>query len=109
MAAAGSIWNSADFQAHALAELGRSLKGLNFFYPPVALFLFAPIALLPYLQAFWLWTILPLAALVVLIYRVTGQWPAALLVLVSPPVILNAGTGQTGVLFCRALCCISAL
>ena len=100
---AGSVWDAAAFQGQVLEEFGRPLPGLNYFYPPVALLMWLPFAALPYLPALWLWIVLPMIVLGWLIHRLTGNWIAVVLALISPLAIHNAGAGQTGVLFAAVL------
>ena len=100
---AGSVWEPAAFQGQLLEVFGMPLPGLNFFYPPVALLVWLPFAVLPYLPALWLWIALPLIALGWLILRLTGSWATVALTLISPLAIHNAGAGQTGAMFAAVL------
>ena len=101
--AAPSVWDPVLFQGQLLEVFGTPLPGLNFFYPPVALLLWLPFAFLPYLPALWLWTAVPLLALACLVHRLTGNWAATALTLISPLAVHNAGAGQTGIFFAAVL------
>jgi hypothetical protein len=69
-----------------------------FFYPPVALLLFLPLAALPYLVALVVWLARTgLAALACLRCLLPQRW-ALLPVLAFPAVLVNAGHGQNGFL-----------
>ncbi|MGI4747622.1 MAG: glycosyltransferase family 87 protein [Janthinobacterium lividum] len=69
-----------------------------FFYPPVALLLFLPLAALPYLVALMVWLASTgLAALACLRCLLPQRW-ALLPMLAFPAVLVNAGHGQNGFL-----------
>lgn len=87
-----------DAEALTAAQTMRRPPGLlPFAYPPSALWLFAPFALLPFWPAFWLWTAISLAAFWAAARRVASGWPL-LLALASPNVLWAVGLGQTALL-----------
>ena len=69
-----------------------------FFYPPVALLMFWPLAMLPYLAALVVWLVgTGFAALVCVRHLLPQRW-ALLPILAFPAVLVNAGHGQNGFL-----------
>jgi hypothetical protein len=97
--AANEVWNPAVFDAQLYGLFGYKITSLEFFYPPVALLLWAPFALFPFKYALWLWVALPLIAFGWCIYRLTHHWLATILTLIAPLTVYTAGAGQTGILF----------
>ncbi len=71
---------------------------LPWFYPPQVFFLFAPLAALPYLPAFFLWTGGCLACLAWSLRALAPNTPALWLLLASPGLFWILRFGQTGVL-----------
>lgn len=65
---------------------------LPFPYPPSSLPLLAPFGLLPFWPAFWLWTLLSLAAFWSAARQITSHFPTAL---IAPQMILALVLGQT--------------
>jgi hypothetical protein len=94
---ADRVYDIAATQAYAdLLDLG----GATIFpYPPHALFLFAPFALIPYLPSYVLWNVLTAG----LFYRaVRPYWPEGLpriLSILTPAALVCVDFGQTGLLF----------
>ena len=68
-----------------------------FVYPPTALLLLAPAALLPFRMSFLLLAIGSCAALAL---ATTRDWTTRLLLIASPPVVLAVMTGQPSLLVC---------
>lgn len=79
---------------HELA--GRPTPAMPFVYPPVALFLWVPLACLPYLPAFYGWLAVPLGALLLTVRHISQQWKVVVVVVASPLVLRAAVTGQSG-------------
>jgi hypothetical protein len=77
---------------------------LPWFYPPHMFVLVAPLAALPYLPAFFLWTGGGLACLAWSIRALAPNTPAVWLLLASPGLIWLLTFGQTGVLAAALLC-----
>ena len=71
---------------------------LPWFYPPQVFFLLAPLATLPYLPAFFLWTGGSLLCLAASLRALAPNTPAVWLLLASPGLFWILRFGQTGVL-----------
>ena len=71
---------------------------LPWFYPPQVFFLFAPLAALPYLPAFFLWIGASLLGLAASLRALAPNIPAVWLLLASPGLFWILRFGQTGVL-----------
>ncbi len=86
------------------ARLGYAAGDCPFFYPPPFLMLCMALALLPYGLAAALWLLLTgagyLAAMRALL---PPRWPASLVALAFPAVLLNAEYGQNGTLWAALL------
>jgi hypothetical protein len=81
------------------AQAGYAADYYAFFYPPPFLLLCLPLALLPYGLAAALWLALTTAAyLATMRAMLPRSWPAALVALAFPAVLLNAEHGQNGAL-----------
>ena len=81
------------------AAAGYSSMYFAFFYPPPFLLILLPLALLPYPAALALWLVATGAAYVAAIRALLPpRWPAILVALAFPAVIINAGNGQNGAL-----------
>jgi hypothetical protein len=77
---------------------------LAFMYPPTFLLLIAPLSSLSYFPALALWLILPLAALLLVIWREVEVAPAALVLVIAAPAVGQAAfAGQNGLLFAALL------
>jgi alpha-1,2-mannosyltransferase len=88
--------------AHAAAEVAATTPGISyqfFFYPPVYLFLCAPLALLPYMVGFLLFQAVTLGAWLLVMRRILGsQGWAWCLLLAYPAVFWTLGIGQNSFL-----------
>lgn len=90
------------YDAAASSVVVKALLGINeinFPYPPQALFIFAPFALLPHLPALLVWNLLSAAIFVIAArpFLPTGfPWAAALF---TPAALLCFFFGQTGLLY----------
>lgn len=71
---------------------------LPFFYPPVFLLVLAPLALLPFPTAFWVWSAAKLSCWLLVFYAIRPRPGALLLALATPPVFYDVFHGQTGLL-----------
>jgi len=85
-----------EYIAYLKNEFGQGLDGHNWSYPPHTLLLIWPLALLPYLWAFGLWTFSGLAALYYSLKRLTGNIVDARVLLLAPATFLCIFTGQNG-------------
>ncbi|MGB0748399.1 MAG: glycosyltransferase family 87 protein [Magnetospiraceae bacterium] len=93
-----SVYDPDRFRVIKAVVTGDSVHELPFFYPPWSLFIWAPLGFSGFTCALLTWTGLQLVVLGWLAYRITGLGLAPLLVLVCPPVLRAAITGQTGML-----------
>jgi hypothetical protein len=99
----GQVLDIFDPQAFAAAQ--RALVGPDFplhfwSYPPTALFLAAPLAGMPYLVAYAVWTGLTFAALVIAARALLRDWSAVLILAIAPSTVVNLMLGQNGYLTC---------
>lgn len=69
-----------------------------FYYPPIYLLICAPLALLPYLAAFALWTIGTVAFLLTALRCIVRDWRLAIALCSFPAFILNAQIGLNAAL-----------
>lgn len=88
------LYNEVEFTLAQAWVHSRSGLPLPFVYPPSALVLFAPFALLPFWVAYWTWVLLTAIVFWTAARRVTSGW-AIPLALVSPQVVLVLLLGQT--------------
>lgn len=105
----GSIWAAGraimagvdPYQVDAFKAFGDRLLGVgpyNFTYPPHALFLFLPFAMLPAVPALVAWTLFSFA---IFYWAARPLMPEGLppaLALLVPPAIININFGQTGLI-----------
>jgi alpha-1,2-mannosyltransferase len=102
LALAGTPALAYDQAAHAAAEVAATAPGISyqfFFYPPVYLFLCAPLALLPYMVGFLLFQAVTLGAWLLVMRRILGsQGWAWCLLLAYPAVFWTLGIGQNSFL-----------
>src|ERR1700722_3590793 len=103
LALAGTPALAYDQAAHFVAEQRFMVEGAPyqyFFYPPVVLLLFAPLALLPYYVAFYAFEIATLAAFLYTIRQILREpdWAWAGPVLAFPAVFWTLGLGQNAFL-----------
>lgn len=106
---AAETYDAAAFEA-LLKEYGppRERFGLTWQYPPTYFLLILPLAFIPYLWGYALWT-LGSAALFLAVLRRAGVGPLALFVIVASPAAFQAAiTGQNGFIT-GALLLIAAL
>ncbi|WGS22818.1 MULTISPECIES: glycosyltransferase family 87 protein [unclassified Bradyrhizobium] len=69
-----------------------------FFYPPVFFFVLAPLALLPFPIAFWVWSAAKLFCWLLVVYAIRPRSAALLLALAFPPILYDFIAGQSGLL-----------
>jgi hypothetical protein len=103
LALAGTPALAYDQTAHFLAEQRFTVAGAPyqfFFYPPVFMLLFAPLALLPYYVAFYVFEIATLAAFLLVMRQILHEpgWTWAGPVLAFPAIFWTLGLGQTAFL-----------
>jgi hypothetical protein len=103
LALAGTPALAYDQTAHFLAEQRFTVAGAPyqfFFYPPVFMLLFAPLALLPYYVAFYVFEIATLAAFLLVMRQILHEpgWTWAGPVLAFPAIFWTLGLGQNAFL-----------
>lgn len=103
LALAGTPALAYDHAAHHAAEMAATAPGIQyqfFFYPPVALLLCAPLALLPYLPSFVVFEAATLALWLVVARRILNAhgWVWCVPVLAYPAVFWTVGLGQNAML-----------
>jgi alpha-1,2-mannosyltransferase len=103
LALAGTPALAYDQAAHFLTEQRFTVEGAPyqfFFYPPVFMLLFAPLALLPYYLAFYVFEIATLAAFLFTMRRIVREpgWLWAGPVLAFPAIFWTFGLGQNAFL-----------
>jgi alpha-1,2-mannosyltransferase len=103
LALAGTPSLAYDQAAHFLAQRQFTVPGAPyqyFFYPPVFLLLFAPLALLPYTVAFYLFEFATLAAFLLTMRSILRQpgWGWIAPVLAFPAIFWTFGLGQNAFL-----------
>lgn len=69
-----------------------------FFYPPVFFLVLAPLALLPFTAAFWIWSAAKLSCWLFVVYSIRPRSGALLLALAAPPVLYDFLAGQSSLL-----------
>lgn len=92
----GKLYDPRHMVAREKALVSEKSPALVFFYPPYALFLWAPLAFFSYLTAFWVWTTATVGGFAFAAHRITGHWSAPLLVPLAPSVVFGAAAGQNG-------------
>jgi alpha-1,2-mannosyltransferase len=103
LALAGTPALAYDQAAHLLVEQRFTVAGAPyqfFFYPPVFLLLFAPLALLPYFVAFYVFEFATMAAFLFTMRRILREpgWLWAAPVLAFPAIFWTLGLGQNAFL-----------
>jgi hypothetical protein len=114
LALAGAPALAYDQAAHAAAEAAATTPGIQyqfFFYPPVYLFLCAPLALLPYMISFVLFQAAALAAWLLVMWRILRAqgWAWCLPVLAYPALFWTLGLGQNSCLTAALLGAVTLL
>ena len=95
--AAGAYDHEA-IRASARQAIGVPVGFVPWFYPPYTLMFVAPLALMPYLAAFALWVLVPLASLLAVIRRYAKSAWASAAILIFPGTAQSVLAGQNGVL-----------
>src|SRR5262249_35489978 len=95
---ATAAYDIARLHAAEVAVVGSEVKMPYWVYPPPALLLVTPVALLPYGVALALWLLLPLIGLALLLRRLAPHPLTPWLVPLFTGVSLCLGLGQNGVL-----------
>jgi hypothetical protein len=85
--------------AAQLAVVGHPFRGyFDFAYPPILLFVVAPLAMLPYAGAFLTWILLTLALYAATLAAIARSKRAIIVALAAPWALAVVETGQTGFL-----------
>lgn len=91
-----------DWPAHKAIEdiaVGHSFGGYyGWHYPPMFLFLAAPLALVPYVGAHLLWLVATFPAYIAVVRQITAERTGYLLALAFPAILSNFIVGQNGFL-----------
>jgi hypothetical protein len=93
-----SVYDHAAIHAAQQQAIGAPVKFFPWFYPPTMQMFVAPLALMPYLAAFALWILAPLAALLLVVRRYAGGVWASAAILIFPGTAQSVLAGQNGVL-----------
>jgi alpha-1,2-mannosyltransferase len=114
LALAGTPALAYDHAAHHAAEMAATAYGIEyqfFFYPPVALLLCAPLALLPYLASFVVFETATLALWLVAARHILAArgWTWCIPVLAYPAVFWTVGLGQNAMLTAALLGAVTLL
>jgi glycosyl transferase family 87 len=93
-----TIFNAEKMAAAHLVAIPNSVEIYEWFYPPTFLLFVLPLALLPYALSYFIWTVSTYLALnLALVKFISARW-AFLGLLAFPGVLMNALTGQNGLL-----------
>lgn len=95
---AAEVYNLKVFHAFQQGIVGAPLDGYHYSYPPVMLLLSAPIALIPYVPALFVWLSASWYAFYRALRLAMPARGALLLALATPAVLINAIGGQNGYL-----------
>jgi len=93
---AETVYNLGAFHAFQQTIVGSPLNGYIYSYPPVALLLTAPFALIPYAPGLFVWLSSSWYAFYRALKLAMPQGGALLLALATPAVLVNAVGGQNG-------------
>jgi len=93
---AASAYDQAILNAFQHDVLGIDPESLPWRYPPIYFFFLLPFMSLSYLGAFWAWSVLTIAALMVVVRQITPIWYFPLLVPLCLPVAYSMTAGQNG-------------
>jgi arabinofuranan 3-O-arabinosyltransferase len=89
------IYDVNAFHAFQQGVVGPAVGGYHYSYPPVMLFMSAPLALIPYVPALFVWLVAQWYAFYRVLRHEMGKG-ALLLALATPAVLVNAVGGQNG-------------
>ncbi len=100
MTADGNFTGVYDFDAFNAVSRGLEPRAFanSFAYPPVFLFIVAPLGVLPFVVALVVWSAAQIGLVVWILYRVAPRFPAPLFVGLSPALVHNFLVGQNGAL-----------
>jgi hypothetical protein len=93
---AAEIYDALAFHRFQQSVVGEQLGGFHYSYPPALLLLTAPLSLIPYVPALGVWLGASGAALFAALRSNLDRRDAALFLLASPAVLVNAIGGQNG-------------
>lgn len=99
LAAAGQAslaYDPAAFNAFEKSLVGPVSEFKLYSYPPIAMLLTWPLAVLPFLPGLAVWTLLGIVCCAAVLSRLVGWRAAALAAIGAPAAILNLLTGQNG-------------
>ncbi len=95
---AAEVYDVIAFHAFGRTVVGPALDGYHYSYPPVALLMSAPLALVPYVPALFVWLSASWYAFYRSLRLALPNGGALLLALAAPAVLVNAVGGQNGCL-----------
>jgi hypothetical protein len=90
------IYNLGAFHAFEQSVVGEHLQGYHYSYPPMLLVLMAPLALVPYVPALFVWIVAGWFAFYRALRLVMPNGRTLLLALATPAVFINTVGGQNG-------------
>lgn len=93
---AREVYNFDAFHAFEQSVTGAPIQFYHYSYPPVLLLMSAPLALVPYVPALFLWLVTSWFAFWRVLRAAMPQGGALLLALATPAVLINAIGGQNG-------------
>jgi len=93
---AGEVYNFDAFHAFEQSVTGAAIQFYHYSYPPVLLLLSAPLALVPYVPALFVWLIASWLAFWRALAAAMPRGGALLFALATPAVLINAIGGQNG-------------
>jgi glycosyl transferase family 87 len=95
---AASAYDWPALEAIERGVVGNVVSDLPWVYPPTFLLAVAPLALIPYVPAFFAWLSATLVAYLAALYAIVPRRSTIALALAAPPVLWNCFTGQNGFL-----------
>ncbi len=95
---AAGVYDHAALHAVQQQVIGAPVKHFAWFYPPFTVAFVTPLGLMPYPAALAFWLLVPLIALLVVVWRYFGSAWASGAILVFPGIAQSMLAGQNGVL-----------
>jgi hypothetical protein len=102
---AATVFDPLAFVAAYQAFSGTAVAFPAFPYPPHALLYYLPLAVLPFVAAYFVWVVFTFIAFAAAVCRRAAKpWLASVVLLLSPAALTNLGGGQNGFLSGALLC-----